>query len=80
MKAIRFLSENFQFLEVKFSSYLNRRAFVMKACMSYANIESPDKHAHQCSLFRVFSVRQYSLQYITKTRLLKYIENFTTKN
>ena len=26
----RFLSENFQFLEVKFSIYLNRRVFVMK--------------------------------------------------
>ena len=25
-----FLSENFQFLEVKFSIYLNRRVFVMK--------------------------------------------------
>ena len=25
-----FLSENFQFLEVKFSTYLNRRDFVMK--------------------------------------------------
>ena len=31
MKNIRvFLSENFQFLEVKFSIYLNRRVFVMK--------------------------------------------------
>ena len=31
MKNIRvvFLSENFQFLEVKFSLYLNRRVFVM---------------------------------------------------
>ena len=30
MKNIRFfLSENFQFLEVKFSKYLNRRVFVM---------------------------------------------------
>ena len=30
MKNIRvFLSENFQFLEVKFSIYLNRRVFVM---------------------------------------------------
>ena len=30
MKNIRvFLSENFQFLEVKFSVYLNRRVFVM---------------------------------------------------
>ena len=31
MKNIRvFLSENFQFLEVKFSIYLNRRVFVME--------------------------------------------------
>ena len=31
MKNIRvFLSENFQFLEVKFSIYLNSRVFVMK--------------------------------------------------
>ena len=29
MKNISFLSENFQFLEVKFSLYLNRRVFVM---------------------------------------------------
>ena len=30
MKDIRvFLSENFQFLEVKFTMYLNRRVFVM---------------------------------------------------
>ena len=30
MKNIRdFLSENFQFLEVKFSTYFNRRVFVM---------------------------------------------------
>ena len=26
----RFLSENYQFLEAKFSIYLNRRVFVMK--------------------------------------------------
>ena len=32
MKNIRvFLPENFQFLEVKFSLYLNRRVFVMMA-------------------------------------------------
>ena len=30
MEKKRFLSENFQFLEVKFSIYLNRRVFVMK--------------------------------------------------
>ena len=29
MKNIRFLSENFQFLEVKLSIYLNMRVFVM---------------------------------------------------
>ena len=32
MKNIRdFLSENFQFMEVKFSIYLNRRVFIMKS-------------------------------------------------
>ena len=30
MKNISFSSENFQFLEVKFSIYLNRRVFVMR--------------------------------------------------
>ena len=29
MKSVRILSENFQFLKVKFSIYLNRRTFVM---------------------------------------------------
>ena len=29
MKNVRFLSENFQFLEVKFSIYLNRHVFIM---------------------------------------------------
>ena len=33
-KNISFLSENFQFLEVKFSIYLNRRVFVMKKTIS----------------------------------------------
>ena len=31
MKNISFLSENFQFLVVKFSIYLNRRVFVMSS-------------------------------------------------
>ena len=31
-----FLSENFQFLEVKFSIYLNRRVFVMYDKIPYA--------------------------------------------
>ena len=35
MKILGFLSENFQFLVVKFSVYLNRRVFVMsiKTCL-----------------------------------------------
>ena len=38
MKNIRvFLSQNFQFLEVKFSIYLNRRVFVMQS--TYAPAE-----------------------------------------
>ena len=37
-KISEFLSENFQFLEVKFSIYLNRRVFVMQAlCEHWAN-------------------------------------------
>ena len=40
MKNIRvFVSENFQFLEVKFSIYLNRRVFVMKTQIC-ASVES----------------------------------------
>ena len=36
MKNISFLPENFQFLEVKFSLYLNRRVFVMQ-CVNFIN-------------------------------------------
>ena len=32
MKNIIFFSENFRFLEVKFSIYLNRRVFIMTIC------------------------------------------------
>ena len=32
-KILEFLSENFQFLVVKFSVYLNRRVFVMQGAM-----------------------------------------------
>ena len=39
MKNIRFfLSENFQFLEVKFSIYLNRCVFVMLAFFYYIKV------------------------------------------
>ena len=36
MKISDFLSENFQFLVVKFSIYLNRRVFVMKCQLLYS--------------------------------------------
>ena len=36
-----FLSENFQFLEMKFSMYLNRHVFIM-----FANRVDADKRAH----------------------------------
>ena len=32
-----FLSENFQFLEVKFSIYLNRRVFIMRVHITYVH-------------------------------------------
>ena len=42
----KFLSENFQFLVVKFSIYLNRLVFVM---------ENSDQTAKACSLIRVLA-------------------------
>ena len=53
-----FLSENFQFLVVEFSMYLNRRVFVMKSlrtCAKYTDADHPGHHAKcrlgLCSLF-----------------------------
>ena len=37
-KISEFLSENFQFLEVKFSIYLNRHVFVMSLNVDYSGI------------------------------------------
>ena len=46
MKNIRvFVSENFQFLEVKFSIYLNRRVFVMPLTYIHTYI-----HTHMINL------------------------------
>ena len=42
MKNRVFLSENFQFLEVKFSIYLNRRVFVMQCTFSKATLHNED--------------------------------------
>ena len=40
-----FLSENFQFLEVKFSIYLNRRDFVL-----YDSIKTSDRQARKTNI------------------------------
>ena len=45
-----FLSENFQFLEVKFSIYLNRRVFVMTR-VAFLGIAVPRLKYH-CLLFK----------------------------
>ena len=68
-KISEFLSENFQVWVVAFSIYLNRRVFVM--CFFR---------------FRFFFLGRFvflgiiKINFITKTRLFKYIENLTTKN
>ena len=67
MKNIRvFLSENFPILEMKFSIYLNRCVFVM-GC------------AADLSLRWEYMSEDTFANVITKTRLSKYTENFTTK-
>ena len=38
MKNYEFLYENFQFLEVKFSIYLNRRVFIMKMAKKHTDV------------------------------------------
>ena len=54
MKNISFLSENFQYLEVKFSIYLNRHVFVM--FRTYEDSEGPYQPAHLHNLIWTFSV------------------------
>ena len=39
MKISEFLSENFQFLVIKFSIYLNKRGFVMDLCLCSATCQ-----------------------------------------
>ena len=77
-----FLSENFQFLEVKFSIYLNRRVFVMNVVLSDAN--SVAKYVHQSPRYsvtnrtcafdyrseRIFCLCIFGLQYILDFLLL----------
>ena len=105
-----FLSENFQFLEVNFSLYLNRRVFVMIAlyiqtfwwkilfltqihfikCLVPYLPKIPDtlshtilvlKFKHVCFITYLWVLKLLSCTPdIRKTRLYKYIENFTSKN
>ena len=46
-----FLSENFMFLEVKFSIYLNRRVFVMKGANSFFKREDPFRNGEKNNSF-----------------------------
>ena len=48
-KISEFLSENFQFLVMKFSIYLNRRVFVMESLMQYK------KKRHLASIYNTFT-------------------------
>ena len=55
-KILEFLSENFQFLVVKFSVYLNRRVFLMlfaQACLS----EVRENGVHLIHWYQVFCCR-----------------------
>ena len=79
MKNIRvFLSENFQFLEVKFSIYSNRRVFVMRNYESLMADRQYIERIHAATHTSLFINLNLSLPVITKTRLFKYTENFTT--
>ena len=75
-----FLSENFHFLVVKFSVYLNRRVFVMDwvplynvQCYGIIQIKDLQKNIKTGCAIQTL---------ITETHLFKYIyiENFTSKN
>ena len=65
-----FLSENFPFLVVKFSVYLNRRVFVMRL----------DRLGGLSSTFtRELYIMTSYFKNNTRTSLFKYTENLTTK-
>ena len=70
MKHIKFLSETFKILVVKFSIYLNRRNFVMVRHFLFALPLGISK------LYSVIAHFQ-DIFFITKTCLFKYTENFT---
>ena len=67
MKNIIFLSENFQFLEAKFSIYLNRRVFVMfpisrcKILISVLFLDESFKSTNTCG-FLIFPLKRLNSQ------------------
>ena len=76
MKTISFLSENFLFLEMKFSLHLNRRIFVMQSHSYFLLLRSDkwaassdkvpkcaylDLPAHAQSIIRAFALHSYIL-------------------
>ena len=72
MKNIRFFYlKIFHFLVVKFSIYLNRHIFVMKLLL--ASLVSTNLK------FEIQRIQNPADSKITKTRLFKYTEHFTTK-
>ena len=65
-KILEFLFENFQFLVVKFSIYLNRCVFVMKHLTSYGKFLFLRQHIF---LRYVDSVPKFVFQYLTTMKL-----------
>ena len=72
MKNIRvFLSENFHFLEVKFSVYLNRRVFVMLRTITInAGDMACNNNSLDCRLTK-FQVSTKAIQVFWRFRCLK---------
>ena len=76
-KLLEFLSENFQFLVVKFSIYLNRRVFIMVA---FGNNEYTKERNRRLGLSSLYSSRIRNLKMLTdflftKTRSWESMQN-----
>ena len=64
MKKSEFLSENFQFLVVKFSMYLNRRVFIMKNEVKNVVFPLKKKKKKKKKWRKIYPVYQVSLRSI----------------
>ena len=73
MKISEFLSENFQFLEVKFSIYLNRCVFVMyfllMKCQQKQNMRSFSHNFASC----LFITRRRKWDFVLSRSILVYV-------